>query len=106
MRRAKPRARSQSKAPSKRNEGVYPSAEFVGAVRVATAGSQLDGDPIFRLVVDLVTDWTQKRRSCVYFVYDGNQGPVAESPMLRGRDGNECPHFSLSEVGDPVAQYL
>jgi hypothetical protein len=35
------------------------------------------------LVVDLVTGWTGRHTSYAYFVYDGNESTVKESPMLR-----------------------
>ena len=53
------------------------------------------------LAVDLVTNWTRKHRSHAYLVYDGNEGTVQESVTLRKLKGN-CPHYTSSDVGDPV----
>lgn len=54
------------------------------------------------LAVDLVTNWTRRARSHAYLAYDGNEGTVRESLTLRNLAIKECPHFSVSEVGDPV----
>jgi hypothetical protein len=53
------------------------------------------------LAVDLVTDWTRLRRSHAYLVYDGNESTLGDSVTLRGIK-RECPHFSVTALGDPV----
>ena len=58
------------------------------------------------LVVDLVTNWTGRRRSHAYLVYDGNECTVTESAMLRNRADHTCPHFPVTDIGDPVPVYL
>jgi molybdopterin/thiamine biosynthesis adenylyltransferase len=58
------------------------------------------------LAVDLVTGWTGRNRFHAYLVYDGNEATVTESPMLRKRKGDTCPHFSDADVGDPVPVYI
>lgn len=58
------------------------------------------------LAVDLITNWTNRRLSHAYLVYDGNECKLGESPMLRGRSGAVCPHYYDTEVGDPVPQYI
>jgi hypothetical protein len=46
------------------------------------------------LAVDLVTDWTRRRRTHAYLVYDGNAATVKESVTLRGLENTSRPHFS------------
>jgi molybdopterin-synthase adenylyltransferase len=58
------------------------------------------------LAVDLVTGWTGGDTSFAYFVYDGNESTVKESPMLRNFKVQECPHYKFGDVGDPVAVAL
>jgi molybdopterin-synthase adenylyltransferase len=54
------------------------------------------------LAVDIVTNWTRQALPYAYLVYDGNQGTVKESATLRNFKATMCPHFSDSDVGDPV----
>jgi len=54
------------------------------------------------LAVDIVTNWTRRALPYAYLVYDGNQGTVKESATLRNLKITACPHFSNSDVGDPV----
>jgi hypothetical protein len=54
------------------------------------------------LAVNLVTSWTKRVPGYAYFVYDGNESTVKESPMLRNFKAAPCPHFRDNEVGDPV----
>jgi len=54
------------------------------------------------LAVDLVTNWTQRRRLHAYLAYDGNDATVKESATLRNLKVTTCPHFPDSDVGDPV----
>ena len=54
------------------------------------------------LGVELVTGWSKRARAYEYLVYDGNEGTLTRSPMLRGRENVVCPHYSAMDVGDPV----
>lgn len=54
------------------------------------------------LAVDIVTGWTGHSLSHAYLVYDGNKGTVKESVTLRNLNIAACPHFSDSDVGDPI----
>lgn len=54
------------------------------------------------LAVDIVTDWTRRALSHAYIVYDGNQATVRESITLRNIKTTTCPHFSDTDVGDPI----
>ena len=54
------------------------------------------------LGVDIVTGWTRRALAHVYLVYDGNKGIIKESATLRNLNIPTCPHFSDSDVGDPV----
>jgi hypothetical protein len=38
-----------------------------------------------------------------YFVYDGNESTGKENIILKNFKVGRCPHFSDSDVGDPVA---
>jgi hypothetical protein len=58
------------------------------------------------LAVDLVTNWTRKYRSHAYLVYDGNDGSVSESFTMRNLKTQECSHFDVSDIGDPVSVEL
>lgn len=54
------------------------------------------------LGVELVTGWSRRARPYEYLVYDGNEGTLTRSPMLRKLDSVVCPHYSAMDVGDPV----
>jgi hypothetical protein len=54
------------------------------------------------LAVDLVCDWTRKRRPAEYLVYDGNRGTISPSITLRNLNLETCGHFSVTDVGEPV----
>jgi hypothetical protein len=58
------------------------------------------------LCVDLVCDWTGRRRPAEYLVYDGNAGTIAPSVTLRNLDIDRCPHFRATDVGGIVAVEL
>jgi molybdopterin-synthase adenylyltransferase len=58
------------------------------------------------LGVEVVTGWTGRKRRYEYLVYDGNDGTLVRSPMLRGHGGTLCPHHVVSDVGDPVLLQL
>jgi molybdopterin-synthase adenylyltransferase len=55
------------------------------------------------LAMELVTGWTGRTLPHAYLVYDGNKGTMSESKTLRNLKINACPHYSVSEVGDPIA---
>lgn len=54
------------------------------------------------LAVDLVCDWTGRRRTHAHLSYDGNEFTVKPSLLLRNLDGVVCPHFRNMEVGPPI----
>lgn len=54
------------------------------------------------LGVDLVCDWTQKRRPAEYLVYDGSKGTINQSITLRNLDLTTCPHFPIEDLGEPI----
>jgi hypothetical protein len=58
------------------------------------------------LAVDLITNWTQPNRTHAYLAYDGNEGTLRESLTLRNLMVRDCPHFSIVDVGDPLAVEL
>lgn len=74
------------------NVGTRPQVVWPNGVLASTAVG---------LAVDLVTNWTHKQRSHAYLVYDGNEGTIKDSVTLRNLQ-RLCPHYSLSDVGDPV----
>ena len=53
------------------------------------------------LAVDLVCDWTKKRRRAEYLVYDGNKGTMLQSVTLNHVDLASCPHFPVADLGEP-----
>jgi hypothetical protein len=75
------------------NAGARPQVVWPNGVLASTAVG---------LAVDLVTNWTRNHRSHAYLVYDGNEATVTESKTLRNLNITSCPHFSVSDVGDPV----
>ena len=54
------------------------------------------------VAVDLLTDWTRSLRQVVYFEYDGNKGTLKPHVRLEYLEYNACPHYPLSQVGDPI----
>ncbi len=75
------------------NAGNRPQVVWPNGVLASTAVG---------LAVDLVTNWTRRGHSHAYLVYDGNAATVKESVTLRNIGISACPHFSDSDVGDPV----
>lgn len=73
--------------------GIRPQVVWSNGVLASTAVG---------LVVDLVTNWARLNRSHAFLVYDGNAMNVKPSITLKGLTG-PCPHFSLTDIGDPVA---
>jgi hypothetical protein len=58
------------------------------------------------IALELVTGWTNARRRTAYLSYDGNAGVVCDSKTLRNVRLDECPHFSLDDIGDPAITAL
>jgi len=75
------------------NAGHRPQVVWPNGVLASTAVG---------LAVDLVTNWTRWGRSHAYLAYDGNEATVKESITLRNIRIGTCPHFSDSDVGDPI----
>jgi len=77
--------------------GVRPQVVWPNGVLASTAVG---------IAVNLITGWTGTPVGHAYFVYDGNESTVKESPMLRRFKATPCPHYNDSDVGDPVAVEL
>jgi molybdopterin-synthase adenylyltransferase len=75
------------------NAGARPQVVWPNGVLASTAVG---------LAVNLVTGWTGRHAGYAYFVYDGNESTVKESPMLRNFKALPCPHYKDNEAGDPV----
>ncbi len=75
------------------NAGSRPQVVWPNGVLASTAVG---------LAVDLLTNWTRRRRTHAYLSYDGNQGFLNESITLLNLTVRSCPHFSEGDVGDPV----
>ncbi len=75
------------------NAGHRPQVVWPNGVLASTAVG---------LAVDLVTNWTHSKRTHAYLSDDGNLGFLNESITLLNLPAKLCPHFSDSEVGDPV----
>ncbi len=75
------------------NAGPRPQVIWPNGVLASTAVG---------LGVDLVTNWTRARPGYAYLAYDGNEATLKPSLTLQGL-ANRCPHYPLSDVGDPVA---
>ncbi len=54
------------------------------------------------ITVDLLTDWTKSLRNIVYLSYIGNNGTVTPHIRLNFLGNHTCPHYPISNVGDPV----
>lgn len=54
------------------------------------------------IAIDLITDWTQTLRGPVYLSYDSNTCCVQPHKRLEYVKGVQCPHFSLSQLGEPT----
>lgn len=78
------------------NAGARPQVVWPNGVLASTAVG---------LAVDLVTDWTRRRRANAYLVYDGNAATMKDSVTLRNTEKMSCPHFPETELGDPVLSY-
>ena len=75
------------------NAGSRPQVVWPNGVLASTAVG---------LAVDLVTNWTKRRRSHAYLVYDGNLATLKESITLKNLQTAYCPHFKNTDIGDPV----
>ena len=73
--------------------GARPQVVWANGVLASTAVG---------LAVDIVTGWTGRPLPNVYLSYDGNKGTVKESATLRHLNLAACPHYSESDVGDPI----
>ncbi|MDE2039853.1 MAG: ThiF family adenylyltransferase [Elusimicrobia bacterium] len=58
------------------------------------------------VAVDLITDWTRSLRGVVYRSYSGNTGLIEPHARLPYLDLNNCSHFPVEQVGDPVFRKL
>ena len=58
------------------------------------------------VAIDLITDWTQSLRSPVYLSYDSNTCVVQPHKRLQYVKDMKCPHFPLSNLGDPTFNRL
>lgn len=56
--------------------------------------------------VNLITGWTLPDENIVYLSYDGNQGLVNNHVRLDHLQQDQCQHFPLSDVGDPIYRLL
>ena len=55
--------------------------------------------------VDLITGWTRESDKKIYIDYDGNSFKLGDHVRARF-SSDECPHFSLNEVGPPIFRKL
>ncbi|HEY9722314.1 MAG TPA: ThiF family adenylyltransferase [Oscillatoriaceae cyanobacterium] len=58
------------------------------------------------VAVDLLTDWTGALRTPVYLSYDSNRSKLEPHVRLQYLQVAECPHYSLTEVGDLIFRPL
>ncbi len=58
------------------------------------------------IAIDLLTDWTHLLRGPVYLSYDSNTGTVQPHKRLQFLKSQKCPHFPLSQLGDPTLKQL
>ncbi len=54
------------------------------------------------IAIDLITDWSQSLRGPVYLSYDSNTGTVEPHKRLLYLEHTRCPHFPLSQIGEPI----
>jgi hypothetical protein len=59
------------------------------------------GSSAVGIAVDLITDWTRSLRTQVYLSYDSNAGIIQPHMRLQYLVDKTCPHFPLTEIGDP-----
>jgi hypothetical protein len=58
------------------------------------------------IAIDLLTDWTHSLRGPVYLSYDSNTGTIQPHKRLQFLENQRCPHFPLSQLGDPTLSRL
>ena len=73
--------------------GARPQVVWANGVLASTAVG---------LAVDLLTDCSRSLRKVVYLEYDGNKGTLKPHVRLEYLKYDACPHYPLSQVGDPV----
>ncbi len=54
------------------------------------------------LVMQMLTPWFETPRDSAYLEYDGNIGTISPSYRVNLLAGRECPHYPVSERGDPL----
>ena len=54
------------------------------------------------LAVDILTNWTRVQPHVVYLSYDGNNNTLQPHSHMDYAPNERCPHFPLSEIGDPI----
>jgi len=54
------------------------------------------------IAVDLVTGWSGQGDRLVYLSYDGNSGCLGPHKRLEYVEDGACPHYPISQTGDPV----
>ena len=54
------------------------------------------------LAVNILTNWTQAEPYVVYLSYDGNNNTIQPHSHMDYPPNERCPHFPLSEIGDPI----
>ena len=56
------------------------------------------------VAIDILTGWSRNADRLVYLSYDGNAGTIGPHVRLRYPSWPAtCPHYPLSDVGDPIA---
>jgi len=54
------------------------------------------------VAIDLITNWTKSLDGPVYLSYDSNTSCVQPHKRLEYVQGLRCPHFSISQLGNPT----
>ena len=75
------------------NTGGHPQVVWPNGVLASTAVG---------IAVDLITNWTGKRKAFEYLQYDGNKGTIKPSVTLPKEGAITCMHHPLTEMGDTV----
>lgn len=73
-----------------------------GGVPQVVWGNGLLASAAIGLWLDLLTGWTDPRDRVTYLFYDGNRGELTPHPLFELAIGTPCPHYPLSEAGDPI----
>lgn len=77
--------------------GVHPQVVWPNGILASSAVG---------IAVDLITGWSHSKQRYVFLSYDGNRGTVMPHIRNSYMDQVNCPHFSLSYVGDPILNKL